>query len=76
MPVRHGDAVYLFSDGIQDQIGGEEDKKYSLKKLTTFLAEHYALDMRQQKALFEKDLETYTGEHPQVDDRTLVGIRI
>ncbi len=76
MPVRHGDAVYLFSDGIQDQIGGEEDKKYSLKKLTSFLAEHYALEMRQQKALFEKDLETYTGEHPQVDDRTLVGIRI
>ncbi|MBR2200981.1 MAG: tetratricopeptide repeat protein [Bacteroidales bacterium] len=76
MPVRRGDAVYLFSDGIQDQTGGEEYRKYSLKKLTTFLAEHYALEMKQQMAIFEQDLETYAGEQPQVDDRTLVGIRI
>ncbi len=76
MPVSHGDAVYLFSDGIQDQTGGEEDKKYSLKRLTTFLAEHYTLTMQEQMSLFEKELDTYAGESPQVDDRTLVGIRI
>jgi len=27
-------------------------------------------------ALFEQDIDSYTGESPQVDDRTLVGIRI
>lgn len=76
LPVSHGDAVYLFSDGIQDQTGGDEERKYSLKKLTTFLADHYAMPMTQQLALFEIDIDTYAAGQPQVDDRTLVGIRI
>ena len=74
-PVSSGDAVYLFSDGIQDQTGDDE-RKYSLKQLTAFLAEHYALPMHQQKAIFERTFDDYTGSQPQVDDRTLVGIRI
>ena len=76
LSVSHGDAVYLFSDGIQDQTGGDEERKYSLKKLTTFLADHYAMPMQQQLALFEADLDAYAAGQPQVDDRTLVGIRI
>jgi serine phosphatase RsbU (regulator of sigma subunit) len=75
MPVTNGDAVYLFSDGIQDQTGDDE-RKYSLKQLTAFLANHYALPMNQQKAIFENTFDNYTGSQPQVDDRTLVGIRI
>jgi len=75
MPVSKGDAVYLFSDGIQDQTGDNE-RKYSLKRLTAFLADHYTLPMPQQKAEFEKDFNDYAGSQPQVDDRTLVGIRI
>ena len=75
MPVTNGDAVYLFSDGIQDQTGDDE-RKYSLKQLTAFLANHYTLPMNQQKAIFENTFDNYTGSQPQVDDRTLVGIRI
>lgn len=75
-PVNSGDAVYLFSDGIQDQTGGDNERKYSFKKLMDFLYEHHALPMKQQMALFEQDIDSYTGESPQVDDRTLVGIRI
>jgi hypothetical protein len=32
--------------------------------------------MNQQKAIFENTFDNYTGSQPQVDDRTLVGIRI
>ena len=76
VPVSDGDAVYLFSDGIQDQTGGENERKYSFKRLMDFLEEHYTLTMQQQLTLFENDIDTYAGELPQVDDRTLVGIRI
>ena len=74
--VAPGDAVYLFSDGIQDQIGGEEGRKYSFKRLMDFLAAHYALPMQEQKALFEEEFDSYVGSSAQMDDRTLVGIRI
>ncbi|MBO7440481.1 MAG: SpoIIE family protein phosphatase, partial [Bacteroidales bacterium] len=74
--VNSGDAVYLFSDGIQDQTGGDNERKYSFKRLMDFLYEHHTLPMKQQMALFEQDIDSYTGESPQVDDRTLVGIRI
>ncbi len=76
VPVSAGDAVYLFSDGIQDQTGGGDGRKYSFKKLSDFLAANYALPMREQMTLFESDLDAYAEGDPQVDDRTLVGIRI
>ena len=76
VPVSDGDAVYLLSDGIQDQTGGENERKYSFKRLMDFLVEHHTLTMQQQLTLIENDIDTYAGQQPQVDDRTLVGIRI
>lgn len=76
VPVTPDDAVYLCSDGIQDQIGGPEDRKYSFKRLMDFLADHYALPMQEQLSLFEAELDAYAGDSAQVDDRTLIGIRI
>ncbi len=74
--VMPGDAVYLCSDGIQDQLGGEEERKFSFKKLMEFLGNHYTMPMKEQQSLFEATLDAYAGEWAQVDDRTLVGIRI
>ena len=76
VPVKHGDAVYLFSDGIQDQMGGKEERKFSFKGLMEFLANHYSLPMQEQMAKFEACLDGFVGDAAQVDDRTLVGIRI
>ncbi len=74
--IKPGDAIYLCSDGIQDQIGGDEERKYSFKTLMTFLEEHYTLPMHEQETTFEHDFDAYTGLNDQVDDRTLIGIRI
>lgn len=74
--VKPGDAVYLFSDGIQDQVGGDDFRKYSFRRLMDLLARNSALPMQQQLQLFVQDLEAYVGSNAQVDDRTLIGIRI
>jgi serine phosphatase RsbU (regulator of sigma subunit) len=74
--LQHGDTVYLCSDGIQDQFGSADNKKFSTKRLAAMLQENSAKDIQQQYT----DISTYVHEweagYNQYDDQTLIGIRI
>lgn len=71
-----GNVLYIGSDGFQDQIGGERNKKYSSKKLHAFFAEHHAEPMTKQKQLLEKEFMEWKGQEDQVDDVCIVGVRL
>jgi serine phosphatase RsbU (regulator of sigma subunit) len=71
-----GDAVYLFSDGIQDQIGGEEIRKFTLKRIMQMAAADYRLPMSEQKMRLVAALDEWAGELAQVDDRLMIGVRV
>ena len=71
-----GDAVYLFSDGIQDQIGGEEIRKFTLKRIMQMAAADYRLPMPEQKMRLVAVLDEWAGELAQVDDRLMIGVRV
>ncbi len=71
-----GDSVYLFSDGVIDQIGGAEMRKFSLKQLMSFMANNRQLTMNEQLQKFSTAIDNWTGEIAQLDDRLLIGIRI
>lgn len=75
-PFQPGDAIYLGSDGYQDQIGGDNSKKFSSKKLHSLLAENYQLSMRQQKLLIQSNFVNWKGKEDQIDDVCLIGIRL
>jgi serine phosphatase RsbU (regulator of sigma subunit)/ligand-binding sensor domain-containing protein len=71
-----GDWIYLFSDGFSDQFGGEHFKRYStkrLKNLFIFLSAHNSQD---QYELLKKELKEWKGEHSQMDDILIAGIKI
>ena len=74
--VERGDMLYLFSDGIQDQIGGPDFSKFSLKRLTDRLAELSGDSLEKQMYDIEKDIELWMGQSAQLDDITLLGVRI
>jgi serine phosphatase RsbU (regulator of sigma subunit) len=74
--VTKGDAIYLFSDGFCDQFGGPAGVKYKIANLKKLIAEitHEPMDI--QKTLIENEIERWKGPFDQVDDISIIGVRI
>lgn len=74
--VEKGDKVFLFSDGFQDQFGGEDNKKYGIKRLRNFLKEHHQLPLQKMSQLMEKEWNSWKGDTAQTDDVLLMGVQV
>ena len=72
---RKGDIFYLFSDGYQDQFGGDFNKKFLRCKFYMTLLEIHDLPMFKQKEILEKQLKDWMKDGEQTDDITVMGIR-
>lgn len=72
--IKQGDKIFFFSDGLTDQIGGENDRKYSPPRVREMIINNQEFTMPQFNDLFLKDFEEYMGEHKQIDDVLLIGI--
>ena len=68
--------IYMFSDGIPDQLGGPEEKKYLIRNLIALLSSFAESSTETQCQLIDKAMIEWRGNTPQVDDMTLVGIRV
>ena len=77
-----GDILYLFTDGFQDQAGGErrEDnqwgRKYMSRKFREFLLDHARLPMLEQQLALEKELCNWKKDFGQTDDILVLGLKI
>jgi serine phosphatase RsbU (regulator of sigma subunit) len=76
MPLAPGCSYYLFSDGFQDQFGGEEGMKFSPKRLRELLASAHGLPIAQQRAFLEEAFEAWKGRERQIDDVMVVGFGV
>ena len=73
---KKGDALYLGTDGFQDQAGGKSDKKYKSSTLHKFLVENSKHTMNEQKELLEDELKLWMGNNIQTDDICILGVRL
>jgi serine phosphatase RsbU (regulator of sigma subunit) len=71
-----GDMCYFFTDGYADQFGGEHGKKFMVKKFHKLLIEYSSLDVYDQERYLDSAIEAWRGDHEQVDDILVIGIRI
>lgn len=71
-----GDMVYMFTDGIQDQMGGQYKKRFLRSRLLRLLTEISDKPCDQQSDALESTILEWQGENPQIDDMTMVGIRV
>jgi serine phosphatase RsbU (regulator of sigma subunit) len=74
--LRPGDTIYLMTDGLVDQFGGEKGKKFLSRRLRELLLDVDHLPMAQRRARIEEAFDAWKGQLPQVDDMTIVGIQM
>ncbi|TAL62737.1 MAG: hypothetical protein EPN88_13035, partial [Bacteroidetes bacterium] len=74
--VKKGDTIYIFSDGLADQFGGPDGVKYKISNLKKLLSDIYYRPLLEQRTIIENEFEKWKGSADQVDDITLIGVRI
>jgi len=76
LEIEEDDFIYLFTDGLIDQMGGPKSRKYMIKRLREeFLIINNVQAPNQEKYL-EKSLAEWQGEESQTDDILLLGFQM
>jgi len=71
-----GDTFYIFSDGFMDQIGGENNQRFTSERFKKLLMSIYDQPLYEQKEILEKNLKDWMGENSQRDDILVIGVRL
>jgi len=74
--LQKGDVIYALTDGFPDQFGGQLGKKFMSKNLRELLAKNAHLPMNEQKNILETTFNSWVGDLEQVDDVTIIGVRV
>lgn len=74
--LQSGDRVYLFSDGVVDQFGGDTGVKFSRKRFIEWLEEHANMPIGEQEKAFTKRIGTWMGKEDQIDDMLVLGVEL
>ncbi|MBX2842734.1 MAG: SpoIIE family protein phosphatase [Flammeovirgaceae bacterium] len=76
MDLEKDDMIYIFSDGFQDQVGGEQGQKLMAKKFKEMLLDIHDDSVEEQKNHLEHSFKHWKGDHKQIDDVLILGLRI
>lgn len=68
---------YIFSDGYQDQFGGENDKKFSSGNFRKLLQEIHLKPMSEQQEILNTTMNEWLKyTHKQIDDIVIIGVSL
>jgi serine phosphatase RsbU (regulator of sigma subunit) len=70
------DVLYMFSDGYQDQFGGDNKMKFMTKRFRAFLAEISELPFAEQQMRLGDEIDTWRNGQKQTDDQLVLGIKL
>jgi serine phosphatase RsbU (regulator of sigma subunit) len=74
--LKKDDMLYIYSDGYQDQFGGERGKKYMAAKFKKQLLRISSKDEKEQLKLLSNEFSTWIQDYEQIDDVCVMGVRI
>jgi serine phosphatase RsbU (regulator of sigma subunit) len=76
LPIQTGDRLYMFTDGIVDQFGGQQGRKYTAKRLKEFLIGIQHLPIGEQVERLEQEFQNWKNDNPQTDDICFLGLQL
>ncbi|WP_448519749.1 SpoIIE family protein phosphatase [Rhodoflexus sp.] len=68
--------LYLCSDGYADQFGGEHNRKIGSRQVQELFRKMHTLDCIVQKNVLQNFLNKWKGGQRQIDDISIIGIRL
>ena len=74
--IKENDLIYMFSDGICDQFGGQNNKKFSSHRFRELLLAAHSKPLTEQHQLIEKAINDWKGTYEQTDDILVIGIKV
>ena len=74
--LKKGDLLYIFSDGYADQFGGPKGRKFMYGKFKKLFLSIQKKEMSEQKKVLEKTIKDWMGDHEQIDDICVMGVRV
>src|SRR6056297_2379946 len=74
--LKKGDTFYIFSDGYIDQLGGENKKSFRSRRFKELLGSIQDYPMNKQKEIINDKFMEWKGDHEQIDDVMVIGIRV
>lgn len=74
--LQNNDSVYIFSDGYPDQFGGRDGKKFKYKPFKELLLKIQNESMQEQSRILDEFMTEWRGEHEQIDDICVIGLRV
>ena len=74
--LKKDDMLYIYSDGYQDQFGGERGKKYMAAKFKNQLLKMSKETEDQQLSLLDQEFSSWIQDYEQIDDVCVMGVRI
>jgi serine phosphatase RsbU (regulator of sigma subunit) len=77
IPIKNETTFYIFTDGYQDQFGGEKDKKFMIKRMRTMFLDNYHKPIEAQEQAVENTMKNWMkNSTQQIDDMLVVGFRV
>jgi serine phosphatase RsbU (regulator of sigma subunit) len=76
VPFENGDMLYLFSDGFSDQFGGPEGRKFLSINFKNLVLSICDLPIDKQIEKLDMKFNTWKGSLDQIDDVTVMGIKL
>ncbi|MEY4110819.1 MAG: hypothetical protein RLZZ46_1174 [Bacteroidota bacterium] len=70
-----GDTLYLYTDGVVDQFGGEIGKKFTSKRLINLITSQTEKPISEQKVEIEKTISEWKQDYEQIDDILILAIK-
>lgn len=68
--------IYVYSDGYQDQFGGDRGRKFMAKKFRELLAENADQPFEKQNEILYQRFVEWRGNTIQMDDTTILGVKV
>ncbi len=73
--IKKGDQIFMFSDGLPDQFGGEKGKKLKYPKFYSMLEQTKDFNPKEKRIFISKYTKDWIGNNEQIDDITIAGVK-
>ncbi len=74
--LKQNDVLYLYSDGVTDQLGDRIPKKFTERRLRELLLEIGHLKLKKQNEVIFEIIKSWQGANEQTDDQLMIGLKI